>query len=91
MSDTFMQKFGQKLADRDGMICHYCGKRIHFAKDVRKEIRARGVDIDRYGYKLIDMLAATVDHVIPRSKGGTDDLSNLVLACNECNRTKGAK
>lgn len=28
------------------------------------------------------------DHVIPRSKGGTDDFENLALACIPCNRIK---
>ena len=30
-----------------------------------------------------------VDHVIPRSKGGTDHLGNLQLLCGHCNRVKG--
>ena len=30
-----------------------------------------------------------VDHVIPRSKGGTDHLGNLQLLCPHCNRVKG--
>jgi hypothetical protein len=30
----------------------------------------------------------TVDHIIPKLLGGTDDLSNLCLACWECNLTK---
>jgi 5-methylcytosine-specific restriction endonuclease McrA len=31
----------------------------------------------------------TVDHVVPRSRGGTNSLTNLVLACEPCNRAKG--
>lgn len=31
------------------------------------------------------------DHVIPFSKGGTDDLENLVTACKKCNRQKRDK
>ena len=31
----------------------------------------------------------TVDHVIPRSKDGTDHLSNLQLLCGACNSVKG--
>lgn len=31
---------------------------------------------------------ATRDHIVPRVKGGTDDLDNLVLACRPCNTTK---
>ena len=30
-----------------------------------------------------------VDHVIPRSRGGTDHIDNLQLLCTHCNRTKG--
>lgn len=31
------------------------------------------------------------DHIHPISKGGTNDLSNLVTACESCNRSKGSK
>lgn len=33
-------------------------------------------------------VATTSDHVVPKSKGGTDDLSNLVAACRPCNSRK---
>ena len=32
---------------------------------------------------------ATVDHVVPKSKGGLDNLSNCVVACQACNAAKG--
>lgn len=38
-----------------------------------------------------DTYASTVDHLTPRSRGGTDDKSNLVMACHSCNARKGAK
>ena len=31
------------------------------------------------------------DHVMPRSRGGLDVMSNLVCACRTCNRSKGNK
>jgi len=31
----------------------------------------------------------TVDHVVPRSKGGSDTWDNLVTSCAPCNRKKG--
>ena len=32
-----------------------------------------------------------VDHVVPLSLGGSDDLHNLVLCCGPCNARKGAR
>ena len=32
-----------------------------------------------------------VDHVLPRSKGGTDHADNLQLLCSGCNRSKGGR
>lgn len=34
---------------------------------------------------------ATIDHVIPRSKGGPNTQDNVVAACSECNEKKGRK
>jgi hypothetical protein len=33
----------------------------------------------------------TVDHIIPRAKGGKTTLANLWLACYRCNEFKGAR
>lgn len=33
----------------------------------------------------------TLDHIIPRSKGGRDSFENLVCACGPCNRKKSDK
>lgn len=35
--------------------------------------------------------ADSLDHVIPRSRGGADHPSNLVPACRPCNSSKGAR
>jgi hypothetical protein len=31
----------------------------------------------------------TLDHITPRSKGGTDRVTNVLCACKECNTSKG--
>ena len=31
----------------------------------------------------------TIDHIIPKERGGYDSLDNLVTACQDCNRKKG--
>lgn len=30
-----------------------------------------------------------VEHIVPKSRGGTDRVSNLTIACHECNQKKG--
>jgi 5-methylcytosine-specific restriction endonuclease McrA len=32
-----------------------------------------------------------LDHIVPRSRGGSDRVSNLALSCHECNAAKGNK
>jgi 5-methylcytosine-specific restriction endonuclease McrA len=32
-----------------------------------------------------------IEHLIPRSKGGSNRVSNLAIACHKCNQKKGAK
>ena len=32
-----------------------------------------------------------IEHVVPRSRGGTNSLNNLVLSCHACNQAKGSQ
>ena len=34
---------------------------------------------------------SSVDHVLPKSKGGSDELGNLIVMCSACNNLKGDK
>ena len=34
---------------------------------------------------------ATIEHIVPRTHGGTDDIENLGLACARCNWQKGVR
>jgi len=36
-------------------------------------------------------LVLEIEHVIPKSRGGTDKISNLVISCETCNREKGSR
>jgi 5-methylcytosine-specific restriction endonuclease McrA len=38
------------------------------------------------GYRGDDL---TLDHIVPRSRGGTETWENMVTACNRCNVSKG--
>ena len=33
----------------------------------------------------------TVDHIVPKARGGTDHIENLQMLCNACNSVKGTK
>ncbi|MGV8970557.1 MAG: HNH endonuclease [Microbacteriaceae bacterium] len=53
-------------------------------------VSRRGVlrrDASRCGYCAAP--ASTIDHVIPRSRGGKDTWENLVACCLKCNNLKG--
>jgi 5-methylcytosine-specific restriction endonuclease McrA len=47
--------------------------------------------ICQYCLKPVKFSLATKDHVVPRSRGGINQDSNIVLACKRCNNKKGAK
>jgi 5-methylcytosine-specific restriction endonuclease McrA len=39
----------------------------------------------------VTAVSGHVDHVMPRSRGGSDEPSNLVASCKPCNLSKGAR
>tara|TARA_Y100001938_G_C8079288_1_gene428069 strand:- start:1238 stop:1738 length:501 start_codon:yes stop_codon:yes gene_type:complete len=45
----------------------------------------------QYCYKKLNKSRFTIDHVIPRSKGGKTSWENLVCSCSRCNTHKGDK
>jgi hypothetical protein len=59
---------------------------------LRNQIKQRAADRCEYcrlHQKHAPYSTFHVDHITPRKHGGSDDLSNLALACNRCNRHKG--
>lgn len=39
----------------------------------------------------LNMATATIDHIVPKSKGGTLIRANTTLACRKCQEVKGAR
>lgn len=37
----------------------------------------------------LTLCESTIDHVVPKSKGGSNHVDNLVLCCKICNNKKG--
>jgi 5-methylcytosine-specific restriction endonuclease McrA len=54
-----------------------------------RRVRAAVLERDGHTCTYCGQPANHVDHVVPRSKGGTDDLGNLVSSCEGCNKSKG--
>lgn len=63
------------LFRRDNYTCQYCGK----YKDQLGKFKGN------FPNKL------TIDHIIPRNKGGTNLWTNVTTACQKCNLRKGNK
>jgi len=57
-------------------------------KDIKNKDPGGGIHVDLFSD---DHVLMTVDHVVPRSKGGTTVLSNLVPMCKKCNERKLSK
>jgi hypothetical protein len=60
------------------------------SRRLRFEILRRDNYTCRYCGGVAPEVRITVDHVVPRALGGTDDPSNLVAACADCNGGKSA-
>lgn len=60
-------------------------------KLIRLQIAARDGLVCHYCRVTVKPSSFTVDHIVPVTKGGTDNLSNLVACCRSCNSKKGVK
>ena len=43
-----------------------------------------------YCDKDLDIDSATIDHILPKFKGGHNVKSNMLCSCSKCNRSKGS-
>jgi hypothetical protein len=70
-----------------GIQCVTCGvEGVYFALERRKGDDC--LHLNLYGILNNRELLLTRDHILPRSKGGTDALSNLQPMCKICNEKK---
>jgi 5-methylcytosine-specific restriction endonuclease McrA len=76
---------------RYGPRCYLCGLEVFYDQpDLRlrnksKAWKARWGDVDKYDVNR----QAVVEHVLPRSKGGSHTWDNVRIACSRCNLLKG--
>ena len=82
--------FKEKVHHRDGYNCRFCGMPV-VRSQTRKRMRDAYSAAINWGDKEIHQHAAfqamwaQYDHIVPHSRGGTNDLDNLVLTCAPCN------
>lgn len=57
-------------------------------KSIKSYIYERDGRRCRFCTKHLQFHQASLDHYLPRSKGGTNDIFNLILSCKKCNKLK---
>lgn len=98
---TFLEK-AMLLASFDHLSIRTVDRTYHYPAVIRlheyKNIPFQGVLLSRPNIFKRDRnecqycgakKALTIDHVIPKSKGGTTNWNNLITACHRCNTQKG--
>ncbi len=58
-----------------GETCACCGSKLNYG-------------LGKNNVNKLDIHTPSTDHIVPRSMGGTNDLSNLWIICNRCNLLK---
>lgn len=61
---------------REGGRCFYCGVHVNLHT------------VESLATRWPDPRAATLDHIVPRSRGGGNTDGNVVLACRGCNERR---
>ena len=60
-------------------------------KFCRSDLFLRDNGTCQYCEKKLSKESATIDHIVPRSKGGSTTWENCVICCSDCNTKKGNK
>ena len=63
-------------------------KRVPISKKIRFEVFKRDDFTCQYCGKTPPNITLEIDHIQPVSKGGTNDINNLLTSCFDCNRGK---
>ncbi len=69
-------------------VCQYCGQPLVKSGEVGS---GRTVAIGKRLFSSGTASMVMVEHIVPRSRGGTDRTDNLTIACFDCNNWKTNK
>ncbi len=67
---------------------HHHAEQVKFS---RTNVFIRDGHNCQYCHEAFERKELTIDHVIPKSKGGKTEWSNVVTSCKKCNLAKGSK
>lgn len=77
-----------KIWERDKYTCHYCGLKMRKQfEEYTRQKKENKLNQTKMTIKRKHVLIS-IDHIIPRSRGGDYSLENLVTACKPCNVKK---
>jgi diadenosine tetraphosphate (Ap4A) HIT family hydrolase len=82
---TYLQKRGAAVYDHRRAALGYISGSFRYEVLKRAGFRCELCGISA------DERAIEVDHILPRKRGGADDLTNLQALCFKCNANKGAR
>lgn len=84
-------RLARRYKEQNGKCC-WCGRETFIrwpGKNNREMARKFGVDVGSPNWrKEIRKREATIEHVLPKSQGGTNAWSNLKMACKGCNTAR---
>jgi 5-methylcytosine-specific restriction endonuclease McrA len=70
---------------------HSRGKRVNSVKFSRKNVFIRDEGKCQYCNAEVSVNDYTLDHIHPKTRGGTTSWENVVVSCYACNQKKGEK
>jgi hypothetical protein len=73
----FADVFRKAVYDKTGGHCYYCGMKLTLRSKTK--------------FPEVDPAVMLTDHFVPKSKGGSDHIDNIVPCCRPCNSGKNNK
>lgn len=75
-----------KIFYKKGVTCVNCGVKGEFF--ALEKDKGGGLHLDLYGFIDNEEVLITIDHIVPKSKGGVNKIINYQTMCKLCNEIK---
>lgn len=85
-SPTFSMKIPSVIVMKSSKV-----RKINSVRFSRKNVWLRDEGSCQYCNDSVNVNDFTIDHVIPKSRGGKTTWENVVISCYKCNQAKGEK